>query len=162
MNTLLFKTCLLGISFGATMLAPVGIARSQASADQELAARRQAIVQREELITEDGQIVDQDEVVNLPPRPVAPSTVSASQPQLQIVYRPISWRGRYDARRYAGYNYGPPRGRFYARYPSYYDPYYGGYGYGYRGYYYGTPRFGYYDYPYGGAARVGPLRIYWR
>jgi hypothetical protein len=130
--------------------------------EQELAARRQAILQHDQLFTDDGQIVDLDAVRMPPPQPVAPTAVRTSEPQTQTVYRPIGWRGRSYGRPYAGYYYGPPRGRYYARYPGSYDPSYGGYGYGYPGSYYGTPRFGYYDYPYGGAARVGPVRVFWR
>ena len=137
-------------------------ARAQ-STDQEQTARRQAILQQDQFITEDGEIVDQDAIVLPPPQATFRETQSSTPVQQ------VRWRGRYYGGP-AGY-YGAPRAQYYARYPSYYDPYsraygYGGYrnyytpGYGYRGY----SGYGYRDYGYrypNGAARVGPLRFYW-
>ena len=168
MNTLRFKTCTKGIILTALVLAPIGAsgARSQTMVDQELAARRQAILQQDQLTTDDGQIIDQDAVLVPPPPPVVPEPVVApiartSEPAPQSVFSTVNWRDRYYARPYASFYYGPPRGYRYWDYgPSYYRPDYGDYGY--RSCYYGTPRLGYYDYPYGGTARVGPLRFYWR
>ena len=113
--------------------------------------------------TEDGQIIEQGELV-APPRsavrqiPVRTAVASSDeQTQAQLV----RWGGRYYR---PGYYYGPARPRYYAGYPGYYaNPYYNNYGYyGYRGGYYGRAGYypGYYGSPYG-AARVGPLRFYW-
>lgn len=94
-------------------------------------------------------IVDQNDV------PLPPSQVAAPNATFQTV----GWRGRYYGRPYAGY-YAAPRGRYYARYPGYYDPYRG---YGYGGYYGRPYGYGYRGYPDGGyGARVGPLRVFWR
>jgi hypothetical protein len=136
------KAHVLGILLGAATLTSAGFTRAQAIAEPDLATRRQAILQRDQLITDDGRIIKAD---------------AALSPQSQSVFRQASWRGRYYGRPYAGY-YGSPRGRYYARYPSYYQPYDG---YRYPGAYYGTPRNGYYDTPYGGAARVGRFRVFW-
>jgi len=165
MNMLHYKTRATGVLLAALVLAP-GVSRAQTSRDQDLGARRDAILQQDQFVTEDGQIIHQEGVLASPPEPVAPapaasSVARSSESPAQAVYRPVNGRGRYYGRPYA-YNYGPQRDYRYRDYgpnygPNYYQP-----PYGYRTYYYGTPRFGYYDYPYGGAARVGPFRVYWR
>jgi len=163
MNMLHSKTRLIGLLVGSLILAPGAVSRAQTNEDQELAARRQAILQQDQLVTEDGQIISQDEVLVPPPVSVAPAraaapVVRASEPQTQVVYQPVNRRGRFYGRPNAGFYYGPPRAyRNWDYGPSYYRSYYG-----YHSHYYGTPRFGYYDSPYGGTARVGPLRFYWR
>jgi hypothetical protein len=157
MNRFQIKLCAVGVVCAASLLAVVGAARAQIfNEDQELAARRQAILRQDEFITDDGRIIDQDDV-RLPP----PQTVVAFAKPRQVPVETVAWVGRYYGRPYAGNYYAPPRARYYARYPGYYAPYYGygGYGYGNRGYYFGAPR--YYNSPYG-TARVGGLRFYWR
>jgi hypothetical protein len=140
--------------FGAAALAP-NFARAQAGDD--LAARRQAILQQDELVTDDGQIIEQNVAVVPATRATFRNSGDAAP------FQEVRWRrgyGGYYGRSYGAY-YGGPRG--YARYPGYYDPYYGGgYGYGYRAYGpgYGYDRPYYYGRPYG-AARVGPLRVIW-
>jgi hypothetical protein len=174
MNMLHYKTRATGVLLAALVLAP-GVSRAQTSRDQDPGARRDAILQQDQIVTEDGQIINQVGVLAPPPVPVAPapaapSVARSSETPAQAAYRPVNWRGRYYGRPYA-YYYGPQRDYRYRDYryrdygpnfgpnfgPNYYQP-----PYGYRTYYYGTPRFGYYDYPYGGAARVGPFRVYWR
>ena len=128
--------------------------------EQELAARRQAILQQDQLFTEDGQIVDPDAVPVPPPQPVAPPAIHARVDDTAALTRSdgaVAMDGRMLA------TITVRRGAVITpAIPATTTRYYGGYGYGYRGNYYGTPRFGYYDYPYGGAARVGPMRFYWR
>jgi hypothetical protein len=143
MNTLQYK--LLGIALGTAVLLPVG--RLQAD---ELESR---VVDRSVAV---------DEELVPPPTPVAPDSVGPVDDdgfQTQTVYRPVYrrfYRGPVFHR-----GWGP---RYYGDYHFGYYPDYGYYNYGGPRYYryYGTPRFGYYDYPYGGTARVGPLRFYWR
>ncbi len=154
MNTTIHRTQLRKGAVGgfllAALVAPLGTANAQSNVADSLEARRAAILQQDQLFTDDGQLLETDAVVATPTQSVPVQTVA--------------WRGRYYR---PSYYYGAPRARYYARYPSYYDnynsyygsPYYGGYGEVYRGGYYGRP--GYYGYPYG-AARVGPLRFYWR
>ncbi|MEX2092821.1 MAG: hypothetical protein WD971_09100 [Pirellulales bacterium] len=166
MNAIHNRTRAVGILLAAAMLVPACVARAQPSEDQELAARRQAILQQEQLFTEEGEIIYQDETKVPPPQivkpePAAPSAARTREPQRQTVYRPFDWRGHYYGDPNVRYYYGPPRGRYYARYPGYYYPYNDRPYYGDR-YYHGTPRFGYDDYPYNGAARVGRFRFYWR
>jgi hypothetical protein len=145
------KMLVASLLFGAAALAP-NFASAQASDD--LAARRQAILQQDELLTDDGQIIEQD--VALDP---ATRATFRSSPEVSP-FQEVRWRRGafyYGGRPYSAY-YGRPR--YYARYPRYYD------GYGYRNYYrpgYGYDRYGapyYYGRPYG-AARVGPLRVIW-
>jgi hypothetical protein len=96
-------------------------------------------------------------------------SASTSVPARSLTYRttaetptvaePVRWGRRAYARPY----YGRPYGAYYAPGPRYYSGYRGNYGpspWGAR--YYGTPRYGYYDYPYGGGARAGGMRFYWR
>jgi hypothetical protein len=100
-----------------------------------------------------------------------PARYAVDRSDGDVVAQPVRWRSGYYGRGYSGRGYygrsygyyGGPYGayygnRYYAPRARYYAPY-GGYGYGYRGGYYG-PRYGY-GYPYG-AARVGPVRVFWR
>jgi hypothetical protein len=151
--------------FVAAAIAP-NFARAQAGDD--LAARRQAILQQDELVTDDGQIIEQSVAVVPATRATFRNSGDAAP------FQEVRWRRGYGGH-YGGY-YGRPYGAYYggprnyARYPQYYDPYYrGGYGYGggygYRAYgpgydYYRSDRPYYYGRPYG-AARVGPLRVIW-
>jgi hypothetical protein len=167
MNTFHERSRAIGVVVAAVMLVPVYVVRAQPSDDQQRAARRQAILQQDQLFTEEGEIVYQDETRVPPPQLIqraqaAPSAKRDSDPQPYTVYRPYDWRGHYYSDSRVRYYYTPPRARYYSRYPGYYEPYYGRAYYGYRGYYYGAPRFGYNDYPYGGTVRVGGFRLYWR
>ena len=155
MNTLYHKFGATSLLFVAALSIPTGVnAQAVVDRDQEFAARRAAILQQDQFITDDGVIVDQNDVVLPPSQLAAPART----------FQTVGWRGRYYGRPYAGY-YAAPRARYYARYPGYYNggPYYSGYGYGYGGYYARPYGYGYRGYPYGGyGARVGPGRVFWR
>lgn len=130
-----------------------GLLPASALAQTDDAARRQAILQLDELVTEDGQLIDQDATLVRATRATYRSSPD-STPFQEVRWGRGGYYGRSYYRPYGGYYYGP---RTYARYPRYYDPYRSYYGprYGYYGYSYP-----YYGRPYG-AARVGPMRFYW-
>jgi hypothetical protein len=138
MNTLRYK--LFVMALGAVMMVSDG--RLQA---EELESR----------VVKDSQAVD-DELV--PPQvPVAPTTIGPIADDEPLAYRPVRFYRRPFYRGWGPGHYMPYRSYYYPNPYGYY--YYGGPRY-YN--YYGTPRFGYYDYPYGGTARVGPRRFFWR
>lgn len=93
------------------------------------------------------------------------AAVESRSAQPDSAFHTVGWRNGYYGRGYGYYGrpyagYYAPRARYYQRY---YAPYDAGYGYGNPGGYYG-PGYGVgyrYGYPYG-AARVGPVRVFWR
>jgi hypothetical protein len=147
---------------GAAIFVPTVATYAQAN-NAELAARRQAVLQQDTFLTDDGEIVDQDAIV-LPQTnavPVRTMTYRAENTE-RVPVEQVRWGRRYY-RNYGGYyaprTYAP---RYYSGYGSYYAPY-GGYlrAYGpgyYPGRYYG-PGYGRY---YGGGIRFGRAGVYWR
>jgi hypothetical protein len=94
-----------------------------------------------------------NEVGSSSPAPAKMLTYSPGRAE-GVEARNVVWGRRYYGRPYVGYY--SPAPRYYSGYRGYYQPYYGGYPD-----YYGPPRYRNYNYPYG-AARVGPVRVFWR
>ena len=89
----------------ATRCWPLMRLRTSLSEEQELAARRQAILQQDEFITTTAD--HRSGRVRLPP----PQTwLRLADTRGNMPCSTARWGGRYYGRPYAGYYYGPPRG----------------------------------------------------